>query len=131
MLTALGRPLPPFLPPRTTWLTLHSERRKVALAHAGRKPAEPALQPVFDVVSNPAAEPLLQSPASATEPHADNVASDPNEQQQMEQIAGSLEDVARRLRGRGISALFRNEPDPLHQRLLRVIADHLADRGSG
>ena len=49
----------------------------------------------------------------------------------MEEIAGSLENVARLLRGRGVSALFRNEPDPLNQRLFGVIADHLAARSSG
>jgi hypothetical protein len=50
---------------------------------------------------------------------------------EMEEIAGSLEDVARLLRFSGLSALVRNETDPFNRRVLSVIIDHLATRSPG
>jgi hypothetical protein len=121
--------MPP-VPPR---LTLHSDGNASRASDKDRKPSDPALKRVLEAVLADAvtrAEPAPPPAIAARDGDESHIRST-NRRHQMEEIAGSLENVARLLRGRGVSALFRNEPDPLNQRLFGVIADHLSAHGSG
>jgi hypothetical protein len=159
--TATGRPLPPFLPPAPPRLTLHADKRKSLsseirqTANPSRQTNPPSIEALprrrpdaalqlalAGVLENTAPSSSSSTAATATAPPVPSPRSEPasagddaveseERHHQMEEIAGSLENVARLLRGRGVYALFRNEPDPLNQRLLGVIADHLAARDSG
>jgi hypothetical protein len=122
------------MPPVAPLLVLHSEARKPRLLEQGSRPPDPALQRVLaEVLADAVTRPEPVVPYRVPERDGlDETATRPAERRhQMEEIAGSLENVARLLRGRGLSALFRNEPDQLNQRLFGVIADHLAAHDSG
>lgn len=112
------------------------QRPRLTLLSARPKADDPALRRTLAAILEQPVAPTPVPPAPP-QPMSRNraangiVAPVAERKDQMERIAGSLEDVARLLRGRGLSALFRNEPDPLNQRLLRVITDHMAAHASG